>query len=609
MPWKAFHIENEYCVFKLDDAGDRTGSSLGCHPTLAEANTQVAALNIAEEEGERSMNNEEKARALFDKFWQGLKEIFVNRRIVDVEAWDGSAANYDTTEAYCNACLINLNEGPAEDWTQANCKLPVRRQGDGSDTFVRQAVFAAAQRINQVDAPAEAIQSAARELIRAYGEMDEDPPESLTALAERAISSSNLQGFLVDQMFRLDEQIEGSDNYLVDLYHDSGGMYALYTDRGKLYRHQVMIQDNNVSLGERVEVMEIHQPVAQSRTIIRQQDDGRYRWFSVSATAVLNRSGEIDSRDLFDSFVAHAEGTGEYPIRQFYHQGDAFKTGQADFLARDGYCYITSGLFDNTPLGQAEVIARQAEPEYWGDSIGFFPTQEPEMIEILDGINLPVYRQGINKEISTLPENEAASLFTRTEVNRMSLAGKAWDAWLKLWQDNEEEARQWLEANPNARNRAIEVAGVITRQEDDGDEEGDPIPVEAETEAPTDEQPEQEVAIDEEVIEQLTQRVMEADFTMAMIERLEALESALEKEKADKVEMAKTISNQAGRIEALEADEGQKRQQWQEDLPARAKQQKRVVYRPRVAHADQDVEVDEMADWKKQKANSSIPNY
>jgi hypothetical protein len=560
----------------------------------------VVALFAAEEE---TMDRDEQAKSLFNTFWQGLKALVIDRRIKDVETWDGAAANYESTEAYCNACLINLNEGDPEDWTQANCKLPVREDGDSSDTYVRQAVHAAAQRINQVDAPAEDIRSAARELVRAYDEMDEEPPESLTNLAERAISNEMLHGALWDAQFQLDAQYEGSDNYLMDVYHDTDGMYALFTDRGKLYRHQVTIQNNSVSLGERVEVMEMHVPVMQSRTIIRQQEDGRYRWYSISATAVLNRSGEVDSRDLFDSFIAHAEETDEYPIRQFYHQGEVFRTGQSDFLARDGYCLVTSGLFDDTPLGQVEVQARQREPDYWGDSIGFLPTEEPEMSRVTDDIKIPVYRQGIIKEISTLPENEAASLFTRTEVNRMSLAGKAREAFIRLFGD-EEAMEEWLEQNPEARNRAIEAAGLITR---DGEDE-------ASTEATTsNEEPEEvpEVVVDEEVLDQLTQRVKEAEFMAALVERLANSEKALEEAVNQNSKLAKTIADLSKRIEALEVDEEQKRQQWQEDLPARAKQQTRVVYRPRQqrANGDDDTEVDEMATWQEQKKSSNIPTY
>ena len=49
MPWKTFEIEDEYCVFKLDADGERTGETLGCHETEAEAGAQVKALYASEE--------------------------------------------------------------------------------------------------------------------------------------------------------------------------------------------------------------------------------------------------------------------------------------------------------------------------------------------------------------------------------------------------------------------------------------------------------------------------------------------------------------------------------------------------------------------------------
>ena len=46
MPFKSFLADGRYCVFSLDDEGNKTGSSRGCHDTQDEANAQVAALNI-----------------------------------------------------------------------------------------------------------------------------------------------------------------------------------------------------------------------------------------------------------------------------------------------------------------------------------------------------------------------------------------------------------------------------------------------------------------------------------------------------------------------------------------------------------------------------------
>ena len=507
------------------------------------------------------MNQEEKAKSLFDDFWQGLKNLFVGRRIVDVESWDGSPSRWPSTESYCNSSLINLNEGPPEDWTQANCKLPVRNPGQSQDTYVRQAVFAAAARFNQVEAPPEAKEEARRELLRAYEEMGQEPPEVLT----RAVSGERLMNALHQKMYQLDREITDSDHYFVDMYYDNGGLYALYTDQGRLYRYPVIVQNDDVMLGERLQVMEVHQPV-QTRTIVRQQDDGKYRWFSVSGTAVLNRSGEIDSRALFDSFVQHAEETGEYPIRQFYHQGKAFRTGQADYLARDGYCYITSGLYDDTPLAKAEITARQREPDYWGDSIGFF-SLDAELTEIGNGIRIPAHQRGINKEISTLPESEAAHLFTRTEV-QMALEGREWEAFLRLWDGDEEKARQWLDSNPDARNRAIEENGMITRETDTEGDEKNP-----------------EIVIDESVINEVSRSVLESEVIQDLSSTLEELKTQLGERVNEVKELTRTVDDLNKRLAKLENEKSALEQQLENDTPAKFKEKTRVVYRPRVANA------------------------
>jgi HK97 family phage prohead protease len=47
-PWDVFTQDEEFCVFKLDEDGERTGDTLGCHPTEEEAQAQVAALYASE---------------------------------------------------------------------------------------------------------------------------------------------------------------------------------------------------------------------------------------------------------------------------------------------------------------------------------------------------------------------------------------------------------------------------------------------------------------------------------------------------------------------------------------------------------------------------------
>lgn len=42
--------------------------------------------------------------------------------------WDGSASRWPTPEAYCSACLIDLNP-PGEPKSKARCYLPVKEPG------------------------------------------------------------------------------------------------------------------------------------------------------------------------------------------------------------------------------------------------------------------------------------------------------------------------------------------------------------------------------------------------------------------------------------------------------------------------------------------------
>lgn len=89
--------------------------------------------------------------------------------------WDGSASRF-TDEEWRRSTI--LDRGEEFNTPKERYALPIREpNGDLS----RAGVHAAAARINQVDAPASAIAAARRALVRAYGELDEEPPESLTA--------------------------------------------------------------------------------------------------------------------------------------------------------------------------------------------------------------------------------------------------------------------------------------------------------------------------------------------------------------------------------------------------------------------------------------------
>jgi hypothetical protein len=92
---------------------------------------------------------------------------------------DFTAADYDVAQ-YHRACLIHNHEGAAT--SKSQCSLPVR-EPDG--TLNRNGVHAAAARIGQVNTTAAKKAAARKALRRLYGQLDEEPPDSLSDEAAR----------------------------------------------------------------------------------------------------------------------------------------------------------------------------------------------------------------------------------------------------------------------------------------------------------------------------------------------------------------------------------------------------------------------------------------
>lgn len=91
-----------------------------------------------------------------------------------------SESDFASPEDYCRSCLIDMNEA-GEAKTKGKCKLPVRMPNGGAVN--RNAVHAAAAALagarGGVSASAAEKKAAARKLMRLYGMMDEDAPDSL----------------------------------------------------------------------------------------------------------------------------------------------------------------------------------------------------------------------------------------------------------------------------------------------------------------------------------------------------------------------------------------------------------------------------------------------
>ncbi len=98
--------------------------------------------------------------------------------------WDGAASNYKDTNSYCSACLIDENESGGNK-TQDNCKLPVKTpDGTVNTNAVHSAAAALAGGRGGVKASPASKKAAARALVRYYGQMKEDAPDSLRRMAQ-----------------------------------------------------------------------------------------------------------------------------------------------------------------------------------------------------------------------------------------------------------------------------------------------------------------------------------------------------------------------------------------------------------------------------------------
>lgn len=377
------------------------------------------------------------------------------QRVVDVDNW---TPEYATVEDLARSSLVNLNTSSKETWTKDKIFLPVRRQSDKSNVYVKQAVqiasggrgLIAVQKPDDVaqDDFDTAIRNAASEIIRAYEVWGGTAPDSVFELAgtmpptERAIAMNDIYNKVSEAIY-LADYAEEEFTYVVDMYYDdtNNQFFLLAIRNGDILKMDVSYRDGEIILGE-FESIVIPESLTtrDNKLSVYRTKDGKKRWLQIASVATLNRVGEIDGTQLYDSFIAYATVTRQFPILNVYHLGPDSKIGEADFLAREGFVYIASGEFDDTPIADAvfETLANDTEG-YWGNSIEF--NSYESYIENFDlgGINLQsrVHTVGINTAISILPEKDAASLLTAYQrVDRGgNMNDKTKEALLKLFKD------------------------------------------------------------------------------------------------------------------------------------------------------------------------------
>jgi hypothetical protein len=388
----------------------------------------------------------------------------------------------------------------------------------------------------------------------------------VTEVEERGIAMSALY----EQVWLLLSQIDESA-WLNELYIDDvGTLNAIFSLRGMLYKAPVIVLDGTATLGAMTEVQVEYTPRERGLSIQRQAD-GTYRWFAITETCVLLRVGEIDSKALFDSLVANIATDG-YPVLRFFHEG-TLDFGVADWASREGNCLLASGTME---AKWAEALLRSmGEGNRWGTSNGFEPTRPAEMWEVTEGLQIPVYQEGVWREISVLPENRAASWFTDLSVQPevMRMRKEVADKLRELFGD----AAESMIDNVDTTNRDIDRSGMIVREETVAEavvvEDTPAVPVvpEAVTESPT------------------TEYVVEEDLLTVIEERLAKMIPDVGAMVSPIAEQVRTLGESLGaaltevrtRLDALEVEDDQKRETWTADLPRKRVE---VTYRPRQAN-------------------------
>ena len=433
-----------------------------------------------------------------------------------------------------------------------------------------------------------------------------DVKQAVSGLQERAVSISSIGSAVFDEFYN-----QGA--WLNDLYLEDDEIFAVASDGGKLFRASVDIDENgDVTLGDMQEVLIKFDAI--SRTKFRTDDAGKVQMLAVSASSVINKNGEIDSRSLFDAMSDYMKRTGKKIPRTFFHAGPEFRTGDIVWMARDDNVLLTLTEFDDSELAQREITAREKDPDYWGDSIEFNPVGDPEMVDVGDGITIPVYRAGVPVAVSTLAAERACSLYAnkfsinRQEVKRMTLKDEDRIDLIKAFNGDEAEADDWLKDNVSPINRKIAEAGQVTRdateesseEEEEASEEEESTEeltdeVSEESEEDTSEEEESEETEDEnpeEVIvefdDSMAEGVAEAvigssafgdfqkgltDSVIGIQEAVEGLTGTVAELQASSVARAKDIAN-------LKKSDKEKQEEWLADLPRNTDQNRKVHFRP-----------------------------
>lgn len=378
--------------------------------------------------------------------------------------------------------------------------------------------------------------------------------------------------------------------YIFDVFQTDNENYVIFSDSGKLYKAVYSVQQGRDIAIDRISEVVVEYPEVSSEDtersfVLRRNADNQLLFIAIAGSAVLNRSGELDSTMLFDSFEQSFDKDNS-PFITFRHLGEGLSFGKIDNVFRnDKLLFVTGYIDETTPIGSVFEERYKEDPEKWGISIGFRPTRH-EITRVSDKVDILTYTEGELVEVSVLKETEAAHYFTaileaknNKETNRMGKnRTQAFDALKEFVGDalSDDELNAMLDS-AEVRNRTIEETNMVTRKAEDTED------IVEEEEKEVKEEEAFEVNIDESALEAITEQVRErvaGEINTHMEETLNSLQSTIT-ELSERLNSAiENINDITTRTTRLEEDDDKKIREAVNDLPPASNKRVNVRYRP-----------------------------
>jgi len=442
MPYTIEEKGDEYCVIKED-----TGEEVKCHPTMKEAQAHLAALKINVEEAEEKESEPEQPD--IEALQARIAELEQKAAQFDESEWDGAAANWPDTAAYCKSCLIDVNPA-GEDKVQALCKLPV--YAPGSKKPNKAAVKAAgggARGVSALKKPegvsgeawSQAVNEAKRRLRGWWPDaFDTEPPESLKAIKqEEEPAEEEAEG--VCYCAKCDEEVphmKGTDCADQACPKCEGPLKAV--EEGEATEEP----QEEEKAGRRLRsgwVKKLKEAVAtlteflgfaeyddleggelgwfksqQAKFAIKQGPDGEPWVVAWSSNAFIDRDKEIFSTSGLERYVRDNEGRKKKGTFNFWHiPGTEYAEKRWQGVV--GRFLLETGPFLDTAAGrQAKAFFTQypdnhptIAPEGWGTSVEFRYLPEEKKNRVFEHFWIT--------RTSILPKLNAANIWTKGGIH------------------------------------------------------------------------------------------------------------------------------------------------------------------------------------------------